>query len=73
MTRSTPREAPCDRPTRHHHGYDAASQFTTITKGTQTVTLAYDDAGRRTSLTYPNGVVSSYGYDNANGCYQSTM
>ena len=48
------------------YGYDAASQFTTITKGTQTVTLAYDDAGRRTSLTYPNGVVTSYGYDNAN-------
>ncbi|MCS6320312.1 MAG: RHS repeat-associated core domain-containing protein, partial [Nitrospira sp.] len=26
----------------------------------------YDDAGRRTSLDYPNGVVTSYGYDNAN-------
>ena len=25
-----------------------------------------DNAGRRTSLTYPNGVVTSYGYDNAN-------
>ncbi|MFO0701188.1 MAG: RHS repeat-associated core domain-containing protein [Nitrospira sp.] len=48
------------------YGYDAASQFQTVTKGTQTVTLAYDDAGRRTSLTYPNGVVTSYGYDNAN-------
>lgn len=46
--------------------YDAASQFKTVTKGTQTVTLNYDDAGRRTSLTYPNGVVTSYGYDNAN-------
>jgi RHS repeat-associated protein len=48
------------------YGYDAASQFKTVTKGTQTVTLNYDDAGRRSSLTYPNGVVSSYGYDNAN-------
>jgi RHS repeat-associated protein len=37
-----------------------------VTKGAQTVTLNYDDAGRRTSLTYPNGVVTSYGYDNAN-------
>lgn len=46
--------------------YDGASQFKTVTKGTQTVTLNYDDAGRRTSLTYPNGVVTSYGYDNAN-------
>jgi RHS repeat-associated protein len=46
--------------------YDAASQFKTVTKGTQTVTLNYDDAGRRTSLTYPNGVVTSYAYDNAN-------
>ncbi len=46
--------------------YDAASQFKTVTKGTQVVTLNYDDAGRRISLTYPNGVVTSYGYDNAN-------
>jgi len=37
-----------------------------VTQGSQSVTLAYDDAGRRASLTYPNGVITSYGYDNAN-------
>ena len=42
------------------------SRLKTVTQGTQTVTLTYDDAGRRTGLTYPNGVVTSYGYDNAN-------
>ena len=46
--------------------YDKNSRLKTVTQGTQTVTLAYDNAGRRTSLTYPNGVVTSYGYDNAN-------
>ncbi|CAI4030255.1 hypothetical protein DNFV4_00683 [Nitrospira tepida] len=42
------------------------SRLKTVTQGTQTVTLTYDDAGRRTGLTYPNGVVTTYGYDNAN-------
>lgn len=28
--------------------------------------LAYDDANRRTSLTYPNGIVATYTYDNTN-------
>ncbi len=46
--------------------YDKNSRLKTVTQGSQTVTVAYDNAGRRTSLTYPNGVVTSYGYDNAN-------
>ncbi|ULA57976.1 MAG: hypothetical protein LZF60_20023 [Nitrospira sp.] len=46
--------------------YDKNSRLKTVAKGPQTVSVNYDDAGRRTSLTYPNGVVSSYGYDNAN-------
>ena len=33
--------------------------------GAQTVAMNYDDAGRRTSLTYPNTTSVAYGYDNA--------
>jgi RHS repeat-associated protein len=36
--------------------------LTSLTQGTATVTLAYDDANRRASLTLPNGVVATYGY-----------
>jgi YD repeat-containing protein len=32
-------------------------------KHVATVTLAYDNASRRTSLTLPNGIVVEYGYD----------
>ena len=45
---------------------DDAHRLTSITKGTASVALAYDDASRRASLTYPNGVVASYTHDNAN-------
>ena len=33
------------------------------TRGKFDVTIAYDNAGRRTALTLPNGVVTEYGYD----------
>lgn len=33
------------------------------TRGTASVSLAYDNADRRTSLTLPNGIVVEYGYD----------
>ncbi|MFZ3200579.1 MAG: hypothetical protein WA175_05455 [Candidatus Acidiferrales bacterium] len=36
-----------------------------IAQGTSSVSFAYDNANRRTSLTLPNGVVMSYSYDNA--------
>jgi YD repeat-containing protein len=29
------------------------------------VSFTYDDANRRSTLTYPNGIVATYGYDNA--------
>jgi YD repeat-containing protein len=38
-----------------NYTYDNANRLTTITQGTNTVTIGYDDADRRTSLTYPNG------------------
>ena len=45
--------------------YDSADRVTQIVKGGATVTLAYDNANRRTSLTLPNGVVTEYAYDAA--------
>ena len=36
-----------------------------MAQGTQAVGLAYDAAGRRTGLTYPNGTRTSYAYDAA--------
>jgi YD repeat-containing protein len=37
-----------------NYTYDNANRLTTIVQGTSTVTIAYDDAVRRTSVTYPN-------------------
>jgi RHS repeat-associated protein len=48
-----------------NYSYDDASRMTAVTQGTQTVGLGYDNAGRRTSLAYPNGVNTSYSYDDA--------
>jgi YD repeat-containing protein len=45
------------------YGYDDASRLVSITRGTQVFGFGYDAAGRRTNLTYPNGVVTSYVYD----------
>jgi RHS repeat-associated protein len=39
--------------------------LTQIQQGAVLVTMAYDSAGRRTSLTLPNGVTTSYAYDAA--------
>jgi len=48
------------------YDYLVTGEATTIKEnGTTTLgTYAYDDLGRRTSLTRSNGVVTSYGYDN---------
>jgi YD repeat-containing protein len=48
------------------YGYDDSHQLTSITQGTSVVGFTYDDAGRRATLTYPNGIVAAYGYDAAN-------
>src|SRR5207247_10663290 len=47
------------------YAYHAADQRRSITQGTAVVTFAYDDAGRRTSHTLPNGIVTEYTYDPA--------
>ena len=45
--------------------YDGAGRLIRITRGTQEFGFTYDQASRRTSMTYPNGVVTSYEYDDA--------
>lgn len=44
--------------------YDAGNRLTNVVQGTFTSALAYDDAGRRTQLTLPNGIKVLYRYDN---------
>ena len=48
------------------YDYLVTGEMTTVKEsGTTTLgTYAYDDLGRRTSLTRGNGVITSYGYDN---------
>ncbi len=41
------------------------SRLTEVRQGTQIIGLDYDPAGKKTSLTYPNGTTTSYTYDNA--------
>lgn len=52
------------------YGYDVAGKLTsvstTITGLPKTFSIGYDDGGRRTSLSYPNGVAATYGYDTGN-------
>ncbi len=42
------------------YAYDDASRLTTISRGSNNFGLGYDNANRRTSMTYPNGVNTSY-------------
>ena len=46
-----------------NYTYDNGDRLIQITQGSATVSFAYDEIGRRTSLTLPNGVVTEYGYD----------
>ncbi|TKB82079.1 MAG: RHS repeat-associated core domain-containing protein, partial [Nitrospira sp.] len=45
------------------YGYDAASRLIQVAQAGLGVGLGYDNANRRTSLTYPNGTSTSYAYD----------
>jgi RHS repeat-associated protein len=46
-----------------NYTYDDANRLTQITQGSSVVTLGYDAAGRRISLTLPNGILVQYVYD----------
>ncbi|MEW6584404.1 MAG: RHS repeat-associated core domain-containing protein [Nitrospirota bacterium] len=53
-----------------NYGYDVNNRLTGISTvhpqlGTLDFDIEYDDIGRRTSLTLPNGVTTNYDYDNA--------
>jgi uncharacterized protein RhaS with RHS repeats len=45
------------------YAYDDASRLTSITRGTNVFGFGYDNANRRTSMSYPNGVNTSDSYD----------
>ncbi len=45
--------------------YNNVSRLTEVASGTLLVGIAYDAAGRRTSLTYPNGTNTIFDYDTA--------
>ncbi len=46
------------------YGYDPATkQLRQIVSAAGTFTFGYDDWGRRSTLTYPNGMVATYGYN----------
>ena len=46
--------------------YNNANQPTAITQGTSSVGFDYDATGRPKTLTLPDGIVQTYGYDDAN-------
>ncbi len=48
-----------------NYSYDDANHLIQMSQGTVTVTLAYDEAGRRTLLGLPNGVTTEYSCDAA--------
>jgi YD repeat-containing protein len=45
--------------------YDNTNRLTQIVQGSSSVTFTCDPANRRTSVTLPNGVVGTHGYDAA--------
>jgi RHS repeat-associated protein len=47
------------------YGYDTADRPISITQGSSAVAFTYDAARRRTSLTLPNGITTTYDYDAA--------
>lgn len=54
------------------HTYDNTNRLTTIAQSTSTVTIAYDDADRRTSVTYPNTKKVEYAYNATSCCERSS-
>jgi RHS repeat-associated protein len=50
------------------YGYNNADQLTSVTKGTTSVALGYDQAGRAETITFPTSpqLVQTFAYSNAN-------
>lgn len=53
------------------YGYDNANRLRSITQGSASVSITPDNAGRRQSVTLPNGVTMTYGYDDPGDDLQS--
>ena len=47
------------------YDYDNEGNLRTITQGSEVTTLEYDENNSRSRLTYPNGIVATYVYDDA--------
>jgi YD repeat-containing protein len=45
------------------YAWDNADRPQSLTQGAAVVLLGYDDANRRTSLTFPNGIQATYAYN----------
>ena len=45
------------------YNWDDADRLQSLTQGSVAVLLSYDSANRRTGLTFPNGIVATYGYN----------
>jgi RHS repeat-associated protein len=60
-----PSSRPTACPIHTHTPYDNADRLTAITQGGNVVSVAYDTAGRRTTLTLPNSISTEYAYDTA--------
>jgi len=52
------------------YGFDAADRLTSVSQGSSSVALAYDDANRRTSVTLPDAIAEQYAYDNGDRLYK---
>ena len=48
------------------YGYDNMGRLISVTDSEGTTSYTYDAVGNRTSTTYPNGVVTTYGYNSIN-------
>ena len=60
-TDPTAARPPNSQPGRRRLRSNNADRLTKITQGTANVSLTYDTASRRTSLTLPNGIIATYG------------
>ena len=47
------------------YSYDNASRLTSMSQASKTMTVTYDGDGRRSTLTLPNGIVTTYSYNRA--------
>lgn len=53
--------------------WDTADRLQSLTQGSAVVLLGFDDANRRTSLTFPNGIQATYAVgESSSACFERT-